>query len=604
MSEQWKKLLETAREIAKAAKESDEQTAESVNSLCTNFQEVQNLIHKYLLALSKLSKQEEDYDREESETSDFVKAVIVDSRRALRFTMCLLSIEPTRGKVQDKACSTFELHKSISSLISHRKCDAKCRLMAAQILCNLGTSNASTARRILDDIKPSPTESEVKNILLEKLSVHESEIDHANMKENPSWAQMVQSSGGSGSRNILGAVVAALHNAIASVENGHDDLDYAINITKELSSDKMLMCNMIRYILPSEVVQQGKEGEKVKEASDFSDEATEWISRLVEKLCTLGMLPNIYRSLGSNAQVQNDKDDLELKTSIGIAPEQLVLLHCAGSAIAEYTRTLHTVNHCDVHPLGGACDFQVMTSTFRFLATEYGNLRRKLKATDDHDTERYGGENACIENAATMIIDILSNSMSVDEKVDGKSFVQIRLHVGQTTDMIPSLLLDLGVLVDKLGIENRGINARELKIEESDQHLVTTIVQLIGNICYRCPENQDLVRKTNVPIPNASNGNVEEYTQLPSKESGASNNGVRNGLHVLLSCTSFAYGCFTLREWAIVAIRNVLEGNEENQKQVEELEAQQALETPELQKLGMKVNLDKRGQVSVTPNDR
>ena len=51
MSEQWKKLLETAREIAKAAKESDEQTAESVNSLCTNFQEVQNLIHKYKIMI-------------------------------------------------------------------------------------------------------------------------------------------------------------------------------------------------------------------------------------------------------------------------------------------------------------------------------------------------------------------------------------------------------------------------------------------------------------------------------------------------------------------------------------------------------------------------
>ncbi len=599
MSEQWKDLLEKSREAAKSAMDRKEDTAELVNSLCPKFEEVQNVIRNYLAALSKLSTQE-GCTGEESEVTESMKPLTLDTRRAIRFTMYLLSVESTRIDVQNTACGTFELHKPISNLISDRNCDSKCRLMAAQVLCNLGTCNATTARKILNDIKTSPSESEVTNIMLEKLSIDSVQNNVVISRNHPtcSWAQMIQSSSGSGNRKKLEATIAALYNALVSVDSDQDD--YAIKFATHLSKDSILMCNMIRYILPSEVINQSKEGETAMDASDLSDEATEWISRILEKLCSKGMLPNMYRSLGSNEKVTIEENVDEI-SSIVITPEQLVLLHCIGSSAAAYAQTLHTSNHSEIHPLGGACDFETMKSTFEFLGNEYCYLRQKLKDIEGDSEEHYGGENACIDNAATTIIDMLSNSMSVDEKIDGNSFLGIRLHVGQTTNLIPSLLLDLGILVDRLGIENRGINARELKIEESDQNLVTSIVRSIGNVCYRCSENQDLVRKTTIPVPQSSHANVKEYTQLPMEACVTADN-ARNGLHVLLSCTSFAYGCFTLREWAIVAIRNVLEGNEDNQKQVEELEAQKALETPELQNLGVKVNLDKRGKVQVTQN--
>jgi apolipoprotein N-acyltransferase len=165
----------------------------------------------------------------------------------------------------------------------------------------------------------------------------------------------------------------------------------------------------------------------------------------------------------------------------------------------------------------------------------------------------------------------------------------LRRELGQSTNNIVKVIVeDLGLIVDRLDYENRGINARELTIKQCDQHHVTSLVRLIANICYKCQCNQDLVRMTPVPI------SFVKDTKHDSR---------RNGLHVLLSCTSFAYGCFTLREWAIVAIRNVLEDNQENQKQVEELEAQQALNTPELEKLGVQVHLDRKGHVHVSPKE-
>ena len=594
MSEKWKNLLASSRLVAKGLDESsDKQIQASIESLSANFRDMLSLLNNYLTMISKYS--EEDSENADQERTKRVE-ITINCRQALRFTLCLLSIESTREMVQNQACLTYEMHKPLSKLISQRKCDIKCQLMAAQVLCNIVTSNTTTANKSLDDIYSSPTESEIRDILLEKVS-HSEHESNLYGKSASSWAQMIQSSGGSGNRNILGAVIAALYNGIMSLEKCQDGPSHIINTAKSLTKDTILMCNMIRYMLPSEAIRPSADESIAAEASDLSDEGTEWISRLMEKFSTLGMLPNIYRSLGPKSQEHNHSVNESESISSRIVPEQLVFLHCIGSAVQEYTRSLHSVNHCEIHPLGGAQDVDEMTATFSFLAKEYCDIRRKLKAVDKKDTEHYSGENACLESAMTLYLDILSDSFSVDEEIDGKQFVNIRHCIGQTTDVIEYLLLDLGVLVDKLGIENRGLNARELKMDESVQHLVTTIVRLVGNICYRCPDNQDLIRNTKVPLPNINKSNFEEYAQIAQK---GNESGERNGLHVLLSCTSFAYGCFTLREWSIVAIRNVLEGNEENQKVVEELEAQQALDTPELRKLGVKVNLDKRGQVKVT----
>jgi hypothetical protein len=56
-----------------------------------------------------------------------------------------------------------------------------------------------------------------------------------------------------------------------------------------------------------------------------------------------------------------------------------------------------------------------------------------------------------------------------------------------------------------------------------------------------------------------------------------------------------------LREWTIVAIRNALEDNEENQKIVHDLQAQYVVNTPELQSMGIGLKMDAQGKVVVEP---
>jgi hypothetical protein len=162
------------------------------------------------------------------------------------------------------------------------------------------------------------------------------------------------------------------------------------------------------------------------------------------------------------------------------------------------------------------------------------------------------------------VLEILATSLGND---NDSSMAQTRLALGRDTTLVPTVALDLGIVVDSLSASKQGRNARELVISNQEQRQITGLVQLLGNVCYRCRFNQDLVRTTRVP---GLSGGCHSCVAH------------RTALHVLLSCTSLSHGCFTLREWAIVALRNVLEGNEANQALVQQLEAQEPMQSAEL----------------------
>lgn len=49
-----------------------------------------------------------------------------------------------------------------------------------------------------------------------------------------------------------------------------------------------------------------------------------------------------------------------------------------------------------------------------------------------------------------------------------------------------------------------------------------------------------------------------------------------------------------VREWGIWSVRNLLEGNAENQQMVADLELQGSVDVPELTGLGLKVEVDEK----------
>ncbi|XP_028801161.1 ataxin-10-like [Neltuma alba] len=89
------------------------------------------------------------------------------------------------------------------------------------------------------------------------------------------------------------------------------------------------------------------------------------------------------------------------------------------------------------------------------------------------------------------------------------------------------------------------------------------IVALVGNCLYRRKHAQDEIRG-------------------------------KNGIILLLQqCVTDEDNPF-LREWGIWSVRNMLEGNEENQRAVAELEVQGSVDVPEISALGLRVEIDQK----------
>jgi ataxin-10 len=226
------------------------------------------------------------------------------------------------------------------------------------------------------------------------------------------------------------------------------------------------------------------------------------------------------------------------------------------------------------HPLASTGDS--LAASHLFLAEQVSIIRSTLQGKAVSEDAGDDSELALAKAALLIILEILAASLGNDRS---QYLSLARTKLGKDSNLLSDVSHDLGTMVDALLKANHGLKARDMTMSETEQRWITTLVRLLGNLSYRCRSNQDALRLLQIPLEGAT----EE----------------RTALHVLLSCTSLAPGCFTLREWAIVALRNVLEGNEENQALVEKLEAQQPMQSTELERMGLRVDMDRHGKVKI-----
>lgn len=504
--------------------------------------------------------------------------IILNVRRALRFSILCQSLggsnEAIRSNLQEAAVR-HKLHIPLARLISSKGTESKSRLMASRLLSNLVAANRIAAETVTSDIALSESDSASARSLLVAMNLSEKTKNcDAEAKPELNWVDMVSAAANAGEREALGAIVAALYNAIVVMQQANT----ASELIASVATDKALVCNLLRHILPAKVI---KPMDDNHEPGDMADDATEWISLLVLKVVSYGFVEEIYLATGVIPSQGTPQ------VAALVTPEQIVLLHCISRSLEDWVRAPLDLVQGHICPFGGAAlGHQGVIASCRFLSEQASILRQStVDGKELLEAEAYPGEIDCRLSAYVCILEILSTVVSCDdnEKTEHHSFC--RLFLGSQTSVLSDTLLDLGRLVDKLSVESHGVKARDLKINEGDQRLAVAFVRLLGNTCYKCQFCQDLVRETKVAIPTDTS---KEATQAK-----------RSGLHVLLSCTSFSYGCFTLREWALVAIRNVLDGNQLNQEVVAKLEAQKVVDTPDLQNMGLRTTIDDRGQVRV-----
>lgn len=484
------------------------------------------------------------------------KELIRNTRNALRVAVSFLSIPDAdcREAVQNLAADNWA-GKLLTILCSQRG-DAKCRLFAAQLLSNLVTQNTQTARTINSLVSFAPSISDIRSSLWNMaVSQGEKEVAESTCQASfPNWVDMLLCASKSNNREALAAIVAALHNMFSS--------------GVELSTNPLLVSTLLRQLIAADSIKGLIEGGTSEEMTDV---ATEWIVLLITKYCREGQLSSLYKA-ASGTDFSMEK----------LLPEQLVLLHCVRSILDDPTD--ETTDRAS--RLTSKSDGSGSIATHLFLSELLSVLlARTLLSTQDRDVT--DEDMSLVSSASTTILDILSETLTTDSE----EILNNRIRIGQDTELISMICKALGEVYDTIMLRNTGRNARETVIHDDEQAKLVGLVRLLGNLAFGCKSNQDAIRHTVVPLP------ASETNTTPCEE--------RSGLHVLLSCTSYSHACFTLREWAVVAIRNVLENNSANQELVEQLEAKQSVQSSAMTDMGIQVNVEpKSGKVEVVTLDR
>jgi hypothetical protein len=566
MSVDWTKVLEELRaQRAEWHGKDEELGGKFLEKVRVHFPSFFEQLTSYCTQLD-LSQNQANVDRDK----EYRKTLILETRMALRFGLACLSIEDkdVREAIQNEALACGWL-VPLPRILSHSKGDSNCRLTAARLFSNLVTANPESAFAVVQKLPLSPSNEYISSRIRD--SVSESNTSSPELESNistePNWTEMCLLSSRLGSRDTLAAVVAALHNCIVSLQDypEQDGTGKHASFLGEIGSSRLLICTLLRQLVSIKTVNESLK-EETEPGVDCKDSATEWISILLMKLCRMGMLPEIYQSAGGG----------ELSGSV--FPEQTVLLHCLREEVESIVEQHDTFDQSN--PLGGEAGEGGCIASHLFLVQQTSRIRLAA-ATDNDDDDMHI---TLGKSALSTILDILAEVLGVDTKNAGL----IRLRIAEETSLLRESALDLGRVNDHLSINNTGKKSREMTMLDEERQIVTVLVRLLGNLCFGCRQNQDLLRTTLVPSTHP-----DINIQAPE----------RSALHVLLSCTSFSHTCFTLREWAVVAIRNVLDNNEANKAEVAKLEGQQPVQSAELNNMGIRVELDPRGKISVVPLD-
>lgn len=517
----------------------------------------------------------------EASSKEDKKVLFLNVRAALRLALYWSSTADNdiRDEILSEVVVKLAWHKDIFRLLASEKGDTKCRVLASQLLSNLVTSNPETARTISSSIPLSPSDDSVMQRMRDQLTASKHNPEPKGPKYRLNWVDIILSNVSSKNREALAGTVAGLHNCVVSLQREEADSENQVSqFAHQAAQDRILVSLLLRHVIPANAIMAHRNEEEVDTNSEkcdvnqvSHDSATEWITLLLVKFCKLGLLPDLMLSL-----CERQTDQLET-SELTVVPEQIVLLQCIQSEV-------EMMGSKDDSILGGESGTGGLISTHAYLARLYCSLRSGLDL-DSQDLQLRGNPDYSLKfSAVVSTIDIIACSLGQDSS----STSLVRTNLGsKESAVIRGACNDLGMLIDSMSRRNVGRKNRDFIVHDEEKRFMTSLVRLLGNICFRCKANQDLVRLTAVP----------SRIQMVS----ASREEERNGLHVVLSCTSLSHACFTLREWAVIAIRNLLDSNELNQAVVAELEANQPIQSAELESLGIRVDLDSKGNVSVAP---
>ncbi|KAL7569290.1 hypothetical protein ACA910_016837 [Epithemia clementina (nom. ined.)] len=630
--EDWLDLLRTSRLQREQSKAGHQQQAvwkDFVVRFQPHFGALTQQIDQYINSFY-LSRGDADAPAENNDTtkdsSKTRRIVCLATRNALRFGLSCLSVEDdeTRQWVQEELVEQWHSHESLcrllmlskaaqkSTSITSSAAHAQIRLLAARLLCNLVTQNPTTSFHLLSAVSAQPHQDVIEARLVAEFqdqctddqddddnnNNNHGEEEYASKCRNDAsqpidlnWLDMLvgNTTTPTTSRETLAAVVATIYNALMPLDSNtvksqeptsHNN-PKTYDFIRPLAQSGLFVSTLLRQIVSSQAcrnilvgnTKEGVGGAERKEDNDDhvdNDDATLWITNLFMLFLRHdGCFSEAYSSIGSLH---------------GILPEQVALLYCVRG---ELERTVQDHGASSTSVLFAQPDAAL--DCMVFLARVYSNVRTVIaqnhvvKEKEEKVNNRQQPPPPTIIGKATWlaILDIVGSYLGVDDATTAR----IRVHLGTHTCMMQELAMDLAQVYDSVAGACHGTNSRAVSLSQDEQAALIGLVRVIGNMSFQCRCIQDIVRTTKAP----------RHDDIDRKSCN------RSALHLVLSTTSLSHTCFSLREWCLVAIRYLVENNDANQQVLVELEAQQPVQSPELQSMGVRVALNPNGNVQLKP---
>ena len=548
----WKECVATARQHLEQSREHDNDTTEEwVESFVSQ---------NYNEAIKSLA-----YHLSQNETRS--KEQILSVRTILRFLLVTLGVpESYRERVQTKFCQP-NLLDLLGRVVVIFKEDSKSRIQACRILTNLVTNNITTSRKVLNHWDWQP--SEWKDRIFDKSETSIGGDEPCTYY----WLDLLLATT-TMDRSALAALVVCWYNALQMASQ---------EVMPDILQSSLIISNLLRHLLPSSAVLSPKRTQvdgSPKDDSNNGDEdedddpATEWITLLVCLFCRKSSLSTIYNA-ATGHEVPNDSTTRQNQSCSYVLPEHMILLQVLLAQL-DQSKPDDAVSLLGETP-------SILQDNVHFLVCDlYPSIRQTLQSNGTTHTPLVETTQSLGPTALSIVREILAEVLVHDLP----QIKDLRELIGQVKKTVPMFVRDLAFYFDQVQDRFKDLPAKDVVLTDEEQRIFVSLVRLLGNVCHGCRACQDHLRETLVPVDGDGH-------------SGDSSN--RSGLHLLLSCTSLSHTCFTLREWSVVAIRNALDNNNENQAVVAQLQAQQPAPSAPLQEMGVQMELEKNGKVSLKP---
>ncbi|KAL0589474.1 hypothetical protein ABG067_002378 [Albugo candida] len=306
-------------------------------------------------------------------------------------------------------------------------------------------------------------------------------------------------------RKIVAYMVALLYNCVHPQEHLHE----------ELVSSRSLLLTLLHRFFWNQSESIDATGE---ESEPLIDPAQEWLHIFFRDLYAHGYFKHIYDSIGAS---------LISKLWSRVTPEQLIYLRVMDQLIHAQVSSSNTQENGDC--LHDAYDF--MINVFKQL----------IQQSDDDRSEEPEEARKIIwvglENEAKLVILNIFGQLCQLDQIRSLAISKCLLQ----------LLVNELQRVWEFNPQSTRVNLKRTKANERREPsgYRSHIIAVIGNICYRSRNHQDLLRQLGGIALVLNHCIIDERNPL-------------------------------IREWSLVAVRNICEDNAENQKFIAGLKQQDA----------------------------